>query len=67
MLGAFMVTLDMTMVNVALNTLARTFATSVTTIQWVAAGYLLALTVSIPMTGWAMSASAPAPAGSRRS
>ena len=54
MLGAFMVTLDMTMVNVALNTLARTFATSVTTIQWVATGYLLALTVSIPMTGWAI-------------
>jgi EmrB/QacA subfamily drug resistance transporter len=54
MLGAFMVTLDMTMVNVALNTLARTFATSVTTIQWVATGYLLALAVSIPMTGWAI-------------
>ena len=52
MLGAFMVTLDMTMVNVALDTLARTFATSVTTIQWVATGYLLALAVSIPMTGW---------------
>ncbi|HUA73034.1 MAG TPA: DHA2 family efflux MFS transporter permease subunit [Solirubrobacteraceae bacterium] len=54
MLGAFMVTLDMTMVNVALSTLARTFATSVTTIQWVAIGYLLALAVSIPMTGWAI-------------
>ncbi len=54
MLGAFMVTLDMTMVNVALDTLARTFATSVTTIQWVATGYLLALAVSIPMTGWAI-------------
>jgi len=54
MLGAFMVTLDMTMVNVALNTLARNFATSVTTIQWVATGYLLALAVSIPMTGWAI-------------
>jgi len=54
MLGAFMVSLDMTMVNVALNTLARTFTTSVTTIQWVATGYLLALAVSIPMTGWAI-------------
>lgn len=54
MLGAFMVSLDMTMVNVALNTLARTFATSVTTIQWVATGYLLALAISIPMTGWAI-------------
>jgi EmrB/QacA subfamily drug resistance transporter len=54
MLGAFMVTLDMTMVNVALQTLARTFSTSVTTIQWVATGYLLALAMSIPMTGWAI-------------
>jgi EmrB/QacA subfamily drug resistance transporter len=54
MLGAFMVTLDMTMVNVALQTLARNFSSSVTTIQWVATGYLLALAVSIPMTGWAI-------------
>jgi MFS family permease len=54
MLGAFMVALDMTMVNVALHTLARDFSASVTTIQWVATGYLLALAMTIPLTGWAI-------------
>jgi EmrB/QacA subfamily drug resistance transporter len=54
MLGAFMVALDMTMVNVALHTLANDFSTSVTTIQWVSTGYLLALAMVIPMTGWAI-------------
>ena len=54
MLGAFMVALDMTMVNVALHTLARDFSASVTTIQWVATGYLLALAMTIPVTGWAI-------------
>jgi EmrB/QacA subfamily drug resistance transporter len=53
-LGAFMVSLDMTMLNVALDTLARTFATPVTTIQWVITGYLLALAMSIPISGWAI-------------
>src|SRR5438045_2109842 len=52
--GAFMVALDMTMVNVALHTLARDFTTSVTTIQWVVTGYLLALAMVIPLTGWAI-------------
>jgi EmrB/QacA subfamily drug resistance transporter len=54
MLGAFMVALDMTMVNVALHTLARDFSASVTTIQWVATGYLLALAMTIPLAGWAI-------------
>jgi EmrB/QacA subfamily drug resistance transporter len=54
MLGAFMVALDMTMVNVALRTLQRDFHTSVTTIQWVSTGYLLALAMVIPVTGWAV-------------
>ncbi len=54
MLGAIMVTLDMTMVNVALDTLVREFDTSVATIQWVSTGFLLALAVVIPLTGWAV-------------
>jgi EmrB/QacA subfamily drug resistance transporter len=54
MLGAFMVALDMTMVNVALHTLQRDFHASVTTIQWVSTGYLLALAMVIPVTGWAV-------------
>jgi EmrB/QacA subfamily drug resistance transporter len=54
MLGAVMVAIDMTMVNVALDTLVREFHTSVATIQWVSTGYLLALAMVIPLTGWAI-------------
>jgi EmrB/QacA subfamily drug resistance transporter len=54
MLGAVMVTLDMTMVNVALDTLVREFHTSVATIQWVSTGFLLALAMVIPVSGWAV-------------
>ncbi len=39
---------------VALATLARDFHVSVTTIQWVATGYLLALALVTPVTGWAV-------------
>src|SRR6186997_1816230 len=52
-LGAIMSILDVTVVNVAINTLAREFQTSLTTIQWVATGYTLALATVIPITGWA--------------
>jgi EmrB/QacA subfamily drug resistance transporter len=52
-LGAIMSILDVTVVNVAINTLARDFHTSLSTIQWVATGYTLALATVIPLTGWA--------------
>ena len=52
-LGAIMSILDTTVVNVAINTLARDFDTSLSTIQWVATGYTLALATVIPLTGWA--------------
>lgn len=52
-LGIVMSILDTTIVNVALDTLARDFNTSLTTIQWVATGYMLALATVIPLTGWA--------------
>src|SRR4051794_953878 len=45
--------LDTTVVNVALNTLAREFDTDLPTIQWVVTGYTLALATVIPVTGWA--------------
>jgi len=55
MLGAFMVALDMTMVNVApAHHWAAISTTSVTTIQWVSTGYLLAMAIVIPITGWAV-------------
>src|SRR4051795_10233961 len=52
-LGAIMSILDVTVVNVAINTLAREFHTTLPTIQWVATGYTLALATVIPVTGWA--------------
>src|SRR3954469_18596616 len=51
-LGAIMSILDVTVVNVAINTLAREFDVPLTTIQWVASGYTLALATVIPLTGW---------------
>jgi EmrB/QacA subfamily drug resistance transporter len=52
-LGAVMSILDTTVVNVAINTLGRDFNTSLSTIQWIATGYTLALATVIPVTGWA--------------
>src|SRR5690349_15502794 len=52
-LGAIMSILDTTVVNVAINTLARDFDTDLPTIQWIVTGYTLALATVIPVTGWA--------------
>lgn len=52
-IGTFMSILDTTIVNVAINTLAKDFNTSLSTIQWVSTGYMLALATVIPLTGWA--------------
>jgi EmrB/QacA subfamily drug resistance transporter len=51
-LGAIMAILDATIVNVAIPTLGREFHTSISTIQWVMTGYLLAFASVIPLTGW---------------
>jgi EmrB/QacA subfamily drug resistance transporter len=52
--GTIMAILDMTIVNVALGTLARDFNTELSTIQWVVTGYMLAMGTVIPLTGWAI-------------
>jgi EmrB/QacA subfamily drug resistance transporter len=52
-LGAIMSILDVTVVNVAINTLAVEFDSTLSTIQWVVTGYTLALATVIPLTGWA--------------
>ena len=52
--GAIMSILDTTIVNVALDTLARDFHSSISTIQWVVTGYMLALATVIPLSGWAV-------------
>jgi EmrB/QacA subfamily drug resistance transporter len=51
-LGAVMSILDATVVNVAINVLARDFDAPLETIQWVVTGYTLALATVIPLTGW---------------
>lgn len=45
--------LDTTIVNVAIHALGNDLDASVSTVQWVSTGYLLALAMAIPVTGWA--------------
>src|SRR5580692_10141306 len=45
--------LDMTMLNVAVPALAARFAAPPATVSWVITGYLLAIAVAIPISGWA--------------
>src|SRR5438445_10396115 len=52
-IGTIMAILDATIVNVAIPTLGGDFHTSISTIQWVMTGYLLAFASVIPLTGWA--------------
>ncbi|MGW0805057.1 DHA2 family efflux MFS transporter permease subunit [Nonomuraea sp. NPDC002799] len=53
LLGVVMTMLDTTIVNVALGTLARDFGTTLATMQGAVTGYLLALSMAVPITGWA--------------
>ena len=53
-IGAIMTVLDSTIVSVAIRTLSTQFHAPLTTIQWVPAGYLLALAAVIPLSGWAV-------------
>ena len=51
-LGGFLSQLDTTVVNVSLPTLAVELHSSLSTIQWVMSGYLLALALMLPLNGW---------------
>ncbi|MEV4623116.1 MDR family MFS transporter [Asanoa sp. NPDC049573] len=50
--GVLAVVFDTTIVNVALDTLGRDLHASIATVQWVTTGYLLALAIVVPVTGW---------------
>src|ERR1043166_5652087 len=52
-LGTIMTVLDLTVVNVAVPTLASDLGASIPAIQWVMTGYMLAFATVIPLTGWA--------------
>lgn len=54
LLGGLMGLADGTIVNVGVDRLATTFQASLSTISWVASGYLLAVTVAIPFTAWSV-------------
>jgi EmrB/QacA subfamily drug resistance transporter len=51
--GGIAAVLDSTMVTLAIHTLVVKLHSSDGTIQWVTTGYLLAMAVAIPTTGWA--------------
>jgi EmrB/QacA subfamily drug resistance transporter len=51
-IGSFMALLDATVVNVSLASLATDLNVSLLTIQWVTSGYLLALALMLPLSGW---------------
>ncbi|MEN0128841.1 MAG: DHA2 family efflux MFS transporter permease subunit [Brevundimonas sp.] len=51
--GAIAVILDTTIVSVGIHELGADLGASVGTIQWVSTAYLLAMFVTIPLTGWA--------------
>ncbi|WP_433475639.1 DHA2 family efflux MFS transporter permease subunit [Spirillospora sp. CA-142024] len=53
-LGSIMITLDTTVVTVAVNRLSQDFHAPLGTIQWVVTGYSLALGAVIPSSAWAI-------------
>lgn len=51
--GGITAILDTTIVAIGIRTLATSLNVSLSTIQWVSTGYLLALAIAIPFTSWA--------------
>jgi DHA2 family multidrug resistance protein len=52
MLGTFMQSLDISIINVALPHMQRSFGAKLDQITWVVTSYLIAIGVVLPMTGW---------------
>src|SRR5205823_3011158 len=51
--GALAPLLDTTVVNVAIDRLGSEMDAPVSAVQWVVTGYLLALSMAVPLSGWA--------------
>jgi len=51
--GALVPLLDSTMMNVAIHTVAVEMKAAISTVQWVATGYILAMGLTLPISGWA--------------
>jgi EmrB/QacA subfamily drug resistance transporter len=52
MLGPLMTGMDATIVNVSLSALGRELHAGLATIQWVSSAYMLALALTLPLSGW---------------
>lgn len=52
--GALPPMLDTTIVNIAVNDLAKMFSSGFAVTQWVVTGYTLALGIAVPFSGWLM-------------
>lgn len=52
-IGSLAPLLDSTMVNVAIRSITVDFKNTMSVIQWVITGYVLAIGISIPISGWA--------------
>jgi EmrB/QacA subfamily drug resistance transporter len=52
--GALAPLLDSTMTNVAIDTIVVSMETTVSVVQWVTTGYMLAMGLSVPITVWAV-------------
>lgn len=53
LIGALAPLLDSTMANVAIKTIAGDLKSAISVIQWVVTGYVLALGIAVPVSGWA--------------
>lgn len=53
-LGAMLSAMDSTILAVAVDSISREFGASTASVQFVTGGYLLAMCMSIPVTGWAI-------------
>ena len=52
-IGALAPLLDSTMVNVAIKTISVDLKSTISVIQWVITGYVLAMGLAVPLSGWA--------------
>lgn len=51
-IGPFMTQIDSTVVNVSLPAISHALDSSIATAQWLVSGYLLAMTLMLPLNGW---------------
>ncbi|AKB81713.1 Drug resistance transporter, EmrB/QacA subfamily [Methanosarcina barkeri 3] len=54
-IGSLAPLLDSTMVNVAIKTIGEDLNSTISVIQWTITGYVLAMGISVPISGWATS------------